>query len=142
VNDPDAEVRLERDRAAAESLSAEAQGQLNESRRELVARREGAASAAKLVASLEERICASDKRVAELRARERASKRRLGKVRERLRRTQRQLARARTRARRAEQRLGQMTASRTYRLAGRLMTPGRAWSRSKQALRQRQRNAS
>lgn len=137
VNDPDAEVRLEQSRAAAEKLSAEVQGELNQARRELALREKSAETAEKLVVSLDARIAELSARLRKSRTAQRASRRQLRETRKRLRSTRRQLGEQRTRARRAEQRLGRLTASRTYRLAGRLSSPGRAWRRFKGAVGQR-----
>lgn len=142
VNDPDAGVRLEKERAQVERARAETEGLLRHAEREIAARDEEVAALVRLVDNLEAHERASDLRILELsewlkksRSAERRSKQQLRVVRRKLKRMRQLAAQQRVAARRAEQELSAVTSSRTYRIAGVLGRPRRAWTSARRRAR-------
>lgn len=142
INDPDAEVRLERSRAAQLEAVSHAEAEVVRARQEIELLRANVQSLEQLSASLQAQLARSDKRARRLSGRLTTSRKRaraqVRKHRKQLRRTRRHLAEQRVRAESAEDRLGELRSTRTYRMATGLAAPGRLWTRMTRSRRGRE----
>lgn len=141
VNDPDAAVRVERERAEHERQSVEVRGLLKHTEQQLVLAHQRAEALERLVNALESRVRQLQKQATKQRRTSRDARKKLRVTRRRLERTQGQLRRQRTRARKAEQQLEQLVSSRAYRTVRALGRPGRAWRRTGDARRRSRRTS-